>query len=162
MALRITDINTDLPKLNTELTRLDEYEGRFKNLELRLQNLQNHSTVESKTNGVQNQNNLTFVWTGGTLTISWAAGYVKDHQGHYDPIPAGSQHALANTFYWVGWNPVHQTMSFNTNLDQLTKVDNILVLCQFFTGSGAQSGSAGGGGSVPNGQGLNGERFKLF
>jgi hypothetical protein len=162
MALTITDVQRDLPKLNSELTRLDEHERRFRDLELKLNNLSSHSAVESKTNGVQNQNNVAFVWTGGTLTISWAAAYVKDHQGHYDPIPAGSQVALPNTFYWAGWNPVHLTMSFNTNLDQLTKVENVLVLCQFFTGTGGQTGTLGGGGSVPNAQGLNGERFKNF
>src|SRR5580765_8131116 len=110
MALRITNLETDLAKLNSELTRLDEHERRFKELELKLNNLSTQAATESKTNGVQNQNNIAFVWTGGTLTISWAAGYVKDHQGHYDPIPAGSQVALANTFYWAGWNPVHLTM----------------------------------------------------
>lgn len=163
MALRITNIETDLPKLNSELTRLDAYENRFKELELKLQQLRTSTSTENKTNGVQNQNNIAFSWTGATTTISWTTGYVKDHEGHYDPILAGSQSGFsANTYYWVGWNPVHSTMSFNTSLDALTKISNVLVICQFFTGTAGQSGSLGGGGTVPNGQGLNGERFKLF
>ena len=163
MALTITNVETDLPKLNSELTRLDEHERRFKQLELHLNTLRDQVDTESTTNGVQNQNNITFVWAGGSLSVSWAAGYVKDHQGHYLPIPAGTSGGLlANTYYWAGWNPIHQAMSFNTNLDTLTKVLNVLIICQFFTGTGAQAGSLGGGGSVPGGQGLNGERFKTF
>lgn len=163
MALTISNIETDLPKLNSELSRLDRHTNDIASLKQELSNLKDQVLVEHLRNGVQNQNNIVFTWTGGSLTISWAPGYVKDHQGHYDPIPAGSQTAAASTYYWVGWNPVHQTMSFNTSLDALTQSKQVLVLCQFFTGTGGQTGSLGGGGTEPGGgQGLNGKQYKLF
>lgn len=117
---------------------------------------------EAQSNGVPNQNNITFTWTGGTLTVSWAAGYVKDHHNHFLPIPAGSRALSASTFYWAGWNPFHRTMSFQTSLAGFKSNSNILILSQFKTGTGAQTGTAGGGGSDPGGDGLNGRLYINF
>jgi len=145
------------------LQRLDQLEQRINKLnDLAISN-QQVVIQENRANAVQNQNNLTFVWTGATLTMSWAPGYVKDHQGHYDHVAAGSQVLAASTYYWVAWNTLHQTMSFNGNLDLLHGKPQLLVLCQVFTGTGGQSGTAGGGGTAPGGgRDLNGLKYKLF
>jgi hypothetical protein len=162
MAFRITDYEKDLPRLNIELQRLDQLEQRINKLnDLAISN-QQVVIQENLANGVQDQNNLTFTWTGATLTMSWAPGYVKDHQGHYNHVAAGSQVLAASTYYWVAWNTIHQTMSFNVNLDLLHGKPSLLVLCQVFTGTGAQTGAAGGGGTAVNGRDLSGLKYKNF
>jgi hypothetical protein len=96
-------------------------------------------------------NTIEFTWTGGTTLVSWNAGFVQDKAGKVYPVPAGSKTLSASTEYWAAWNPVHQVMAFDTSLTSLIPNKNNLVLCQITTGSGAQTGTAGGGGSKPGG-----------
>ena len=163
MALRITNIERDISKLNKELTRLDGVDQELQRLRQEFFNLKKLQRQENIRNGVPNQNNVTFTWTGSSGLISWNDGYVKDHHGNYLPVRAGSTAGVNNTYYWAAWNPVHKTMSFQNNLDTYQKIPNALIVCQVFTGTGAQTATIGGGGSEPGGgSGLNGKQYKLL
>jgi hypothetical protein len=162
MAFRITNLQTDLPRLNGELQRLDLHQQQIAELRQQLAKALSTAGLEQQANGVPNQNNIIFTWTGGTLTLSWAAAYVKDHLGHYQPIPAGSRVLAASTFYWAAWNVAQQSMSFQVSIDAFKAIPNELILCNIFTGAGGVNGTAGGGGSDSGGSGLNGGRYKLL
>ena len=163
MALRITKIEQDLPKLNRELARLDGHSQQLTNLQQQITTLRIQLTEKARADGIPNQNNIIFVWTGSTTTVSWVAGFVKDHSGVFQPVPAGSRGSFtASTNYWAGWNPLHKSMSFVTSLGAFKGNPNILVICKFFTGTGAQSGNLGGGGTDTGSDGLNGKEYKLF
>jgi hypothetical protein len=175
MALRITDITKDLPRLNTELSRFDQHQQQIEELRAQVGNLQRlllntHNTDATSSftetpKNLLNHNSVLFVWNGGTLTISWVAGFIFSN-GHYLPIPAGSLHALASTYYWMAWNPKQQQMSAVTAVGQILampNVHNMLIVGQIFTGTAGQTGTAGGGGSEPGGgTGIAGKQYKLF
>lgn len=168
MALRITDIVRDLPRINTEFARFDLHQQQIEDIRSQVGQLQKHLlTEEAKIAPAQQlgQNNITFTWTGATLTISWGAGYVFSN-GHYLPVPAGSTTGVANTYYWMAWNPKQQTMSRAASLNTilaLPNTHNLLILAQIFTGTGAQAGALGGGGTEPGGGvGINMKQYKLF
>jgi hypothetical protein len=120
------------------------------------------SEREELSRGVPAQNNIVFTWAGSTSTLSWTAGFVKDQKGRFLPIPAGNAVLNPSTTYWAAWNPVHQTMSFQTSLGAFKGIKNLIVICSVFTGTTAQSGTAGGGGSDPGGDSLNGRIYKFF
>lgn len=162
IAFRITNIETDLPRLNQELQRFDTQQQQLEELRQLVAAGAATTAVENSANGVPNQNNIAFVWTGGTLTLSWVAAFVKDHAGHYLPIPAGSRVLTASTAYWAAWNPAQQTMSFQVALESYANIPNMLILSNVFTGTGGQAGSAGGGGSESGGSGFSGLRYKNF
>lgn len=159
MALKITDLK-DLPRLNVELARLDLHAQQIAELRAELRKHQVRTDLESQTNGVPNQNNVVFTWTGAL--INWTAAYVKDHSGAFLPIAAGSRPLLASTAYWAAWNPEHQSMSFQTKLTAYDNIPNALIICKFFTGTSAQTGVAGGGGGDTGGSAFNAKEYSNF
>jgi hypothetical protein len=163
LALKITEIGKDLPQLNRELTRIDTHESQIASLKSQFGIVTKHLDEIKNRREVVSTNNLTFTWTGGTLKLSWAAGFLRDNALKYYTALAGTSLALtASTYYWIGWNPKQAQMSFQTSLDKLTNLGNILVVCRVFTGTAGQSGVAGGGGSEPGGDGVSGATYKNF
>jgi hypothetical protein len=161
--VRITDINKDLPVLNDALASIADLQ-QFVN-EQRQQNQALAAKLQtiSQQKGTTSTNNLQLTWTGSTLKFSWPAAFVRDAFNNYFPIPAGtSQALLASTNYWVGWNAAQQQMSFQVNLNLLTSIVNELIVCQIFSGTAGQSGSAGGGGTDPGGTSPVLRSYKLF
>lgn len=145
-----------------DIALLNSLSQQVETLQRQVQKLQSESKLQNEdianlqdTADILYQNTITFSWTGATGTISWNAGYVSDKQGNVIPIPAGSRAGLsASTAYWVAWNPVHQVMAFSTTLSTLIANKNNYTLAGYTTGTGAQTGTAGGGGTDPGGQGL--------
>jgi hypothetical protein len=152
---KLTDPTRDIAKLNRQLERLDQLERLQKQQDLRIAALRREQNKLREQRTVAGSNNLVFMWTDATATISWAAGFVRDHDGvHVHHVPAGSRAGLtAGTDYWAGWNPSHQTMSFEANLDTLQRVPNLVVICRIKTGNGAD-GTSGGGGTEPSTVGI--------
>ena len=162
IAYKITNIEKDIPILNKALEDLDKV------VEAQRQQLQQNTLMQkqltligqSAAKGITASNNAVFTWNGTTSTVSWAPCYVHDSLDRYYPIPAGSQAGLAaSTAYWAGWNPVQQTMSFQTNLDALLAISNILILSHIMTGAAGSSGTVGGGGTDPGGSGGGGKQY---
>ena len=158
---RITHLT--LEQINRELAKVDELKKRVD--ELHKQMGDTHAKVQSikDTHAPIQFNTLTFTWTGGTTTLSWNAGAVVTKTGQNVPVAAGSIGGLtASTYYWLAWNPTHQKMAAQIGLNGLLQIPDNVVICQVFTGTGAQTGTAGGGGSSSSGSDLCGARYKLF
>lgn len=178
MARRLTS-PSDTAIINSELKRLDLLQSQIQEHAQQLAQLQKHTDQIRDARGVPSINNITFTWTGGTLTLSWNAGYVQDSSLRNWPVVAGSQVVNASTTYWAAWNPIQQHMALNTSLATLVSgvgtahqfsktgganvsAGNNLVIAAVFTGTGGQSGTAGGGGSDPGGTGVSGTVYKKF
>ena len=178
MARRITGPG-DIAIINSELKRLDLLQSQLADATSRIGELEKHTQQIRDTRGIPAVNNLVFTWTGGTLTLSWATGYVQDNSLNNYPVIAGSLVLVASTTYWLAWNPLHHKMAFNTSLISLlagpglaqadatvggsnVSYGNNLVICSVYTGTSGQSGTAGGGGSDPGGTGPNGRSYKDF
>lgn len=162
--LRITDIDKDLPKLNDALKNLAVAQNDIAFLKLQnkqLLTLVNATTPEPQANF---DSNAVFTWTGATLTLSWNNFSLRDTvSGKVVPVAAGSIASLAtSTYYWLAWNPVQHTMSHNTVKSVLTNLPNLIIVAQVFTGTGGQSGAAGGGGASPGNIDDAGLRYKNF
>jgi hypothetical protein len=172
MARRITGPG-DIVIINSELKRLDLLQATINDHAQQIANLTKHTLQIRDARAIPSTNNLTFTWTGSTLTLSWLAGYIQDNSLKNYPVAAGSLVVAASTLYWLAWNPIQQTMAFNTNLQTLVSglqlpqalatvgasdvaAGNNLVICAVTTGTSGQSGTAGGGGSDPGGVGVSG------
>ena len=164
MALRITDTKKDLPRLNRELRRLDRDIRQARQLEQKVELLTKQNAELRDKRELVSTNNLTLVWDGPNLKVTWVAGYVKDKNGKIYQVPAGQKTGLViNTYYWFGWNPVHQTMGVASNPESLTAIKNILIICRLYTGSAIQTANAGGGGTETNTTlGASGKEYKLL
>lgn len=161
--IRITDVVKDLPILNQALQELDRLSAISIEQQLINTGLQRQIQSSINTRGVTATNNVTFSWAGSSSELTWATGFARDSNNKYYPIPAGSSGTLSpSTHYWIGWNPSQQTMSFQTSLNALAQIPQILVLCNIFTGTTAQAGAAGGGGTEPGLDGPNGLKYKNF
>lgn len=166
MALKINDIVKDLPSLNKELSKFDLHDQQINDLKSQVGQLQKQLLVDTTT-GPENhlsQNNIIFTWTGSTTTLSWAPAYIHSN-GTYIHIAAGSLSLTASTYYWMAWNSIHQSMSAQTNYQNLINAlgsGKLFILAQIFTGTGGQTGAAGGGGTEPGGVGNNGKQYKSF
>lgn len=174
----------DLVQLNRQYGDvIEELRKRIGTLEREHANtaaqVQNLDFVHAK----QTTNNLVFTWHGGTGVVDWPEGFLQDKNAnsqqvvgsvfssskgpaltsaHTYPVPAGSQSGLsASTYYWIGWNHVGQQIVFTKDVGQIFQGTHTHVICQIFTGTGAQTGVAGGGGSQ-SGVDLSGTRYKLF
>lgn len=158
---RITDVN-DLGQLNRALEGIDKLEKKFGTLNSQLSSI-THQVNQIDTKHVPaSSNNLSFTWTGGTLTLSWPAGSVVDRNNSNVPIAAGSiVGLLASTYYWLAWNQVHKQMVAQIDASILLPNTGNIVICQVFTGTAGQTGLAGGGGSSGISD-LTGARYKLF
>lgn len=162
---RLTDVQKEISKLNRQLAKFHELQSDILNLKKKTGSLAadieqlGHQRDDSATN------NLTISWDGPNLKLTWTAGYVKDRKNRVYQIPAGERTGLtASTYYWLGWNPIHETMSVTTALQQLVDIPNILVIAQVFTGTNVQTGAAGGGGGCTTcgGSDRNSGKYKQF
>lgn len=170
----------DLAQVNKQVDRIDKLEHLVGDMKVLLDNVGHQTTVSDPSHAPQTTNNIAFTWTGATLTLSWAKGFIKDKNWnaqsakgtpvkssapgaqHQWLVPAGSLSPLnASTYYWMAWDPVHQVMRATTDASVLHSNYSLLIICQLFTGTGAQSGSAGGGGSN-GGVDFSGTRYKNF
>jgi hypothetical protein len=171
--------NLSLDQVNRQIDLLDTLRAQIGQLQTRLNNVGNQAIIADPIHAPQTTNNLTFTWTGGTTTLSWAKGWIKDKnwsaqtigvpafkssapgQQHIFAIPAGSLVLSASTTYWLGWDPSHQIMRATADASSLHGVKDIHIICQIFTGTAGQTGTAGGGGST-GGSDLSGSRYKNF
>lgn len=161
--IRVSKLPQDLRRLNDALSLFDQAQRDLTYFRQK-QTSQTQSITTTFTNQDRISNtNLTFTWTGGTTTLSWAAGFIKDKNGKVYAVPAGSRSLTASTIYWVAWNPFHKVMAFSsTGSDSLAKNKNNFLVCSLKTGTGIQTGTAGGGGSESGGSATTGNRYVLF
>ena len=175
--------NLDLAQINRQIDRLDNLHKTVSTLQSTLENIKYQVGQLDYHHARPTTNNLVFTWTGGTHTVSWPQGFIQDKNAeaqqilgdvfssakgppilgqHTFNVPAGSQAGLtASTYYWVGWNHAASQMVFTTDAGQLFQDTHMMVICQLYTGTGAQTGVAGGGGSQ-GGVDLSGARYKNF
>lgn len=152
----------DLDQINRQLDGVDSLFHEVQNLKGQLASVHTNLRNVIATHSPATSNNVTFTWTGSTQTLSWPAGSVKDAKGINIPVLAGSLTSLsASTYYWLAWNKIHQQMVSSTNADTLLENINNTVICQVFTGTTGQTGTAGGGGSQ-SAVDLSGARYKNF
>jgi hypothetical protein len=159
---RITQLN--LSEVNRALEHIDQLTKKIGTLQSQLDSVNHQVKNLAVVHAPLTTNNITFTWTGSTLSLSWTAGSIANKNGINTPIPAGSITGLtASTNYWLAWNPTHQKMVANISADVLFQISSNLVICQVFTGSAGTTGVAGGGGSSAGGKSdLSGQRYKLL
>jgi len=174
---RINAITLD--QLNRQFEKLDIISAQINDTQRKLQEIGQSVSISDPIHAVQTTNNLNFVWSGVAQQITWVQGFVKDKnwaaqtvaspaikssakgQKHLFTIPAGTLSLVPSTYYWLGWDPVHQKMLSTSDVSVLHGNYNVHVLCQIYTGTVGQSGTAGGGGST-GGVDLSGARYKNF
>jgi len=150
----------DLNQLNEQFLKFEELKNQL--AELRQQHsitAQRVGTLES--HAAPTSNNLNFHWTGGSLTLNWNDGSVRDKTGANVPVKAGTLTVLASHYYWLAWNKEHRQMVADTDAGKLLTNKNNILICQVFTGTAGQTGSAGGGGSNSATE-LSGAKYKNF
>lgn len=172
-------------ELNKALDRIDRAEKKIITLQDQLK-LHGHQLSQLDfAHGPQTTNNMVFTWTGDTLgagKITWAAGWLKDKNAsatkltppfssapgaiHIIPILAnatGITGLTPNTYYWMCWSKLQQQMFATIDASFGYQNFNTFVICQVFTGTTAQTGVAGGGGSlVAGGSEFSGAKYKNF
>ena len=167
---RVTSVSSpgDIAKLNDAISKVDTHEKDIIELKKQLSGVLTQLGTAQAAIANTAQNNLVFVWDGTTGKISWVAGSTIDRAMNPTPVPAGSITSLtANRYYWMIWNPAQKQMAaVNVLSSSVLSNTNNIVLCQVYTGTGAQVGVTigGGGSSGPAGTGgadLNGSRYKL-
>lgn len=174
---RIAEVTLD--QINRQLDILDTVNAQLQDVQSKLNNIGQSVNITDPIHAPQTTNNIAFTWTGSTLKLSWTAGWVKDKnwsaqtlarpafqstapgQQHIFAIPAGTLTLVASTYYWLGWDPDHQTMRATQDASSLHGDKDLHILCQLYTGTAGQTGSAGGGGST-GGSDLSGLRYKNF
>lgn len=174
---RISQVTLD--QINRQIDLLDTLHAQVQDLQKQLNFSAQHVAVTDPIHAPTTSNNMIFTWTGGSQQLSWVQGFLKDKnwtaqttadpavkssakgQQHMFPIPAGAVPVNPSTFYWLGWDPVHQKMLATTDVSALHGNYNVHVICQVFTGTAGQTGVAGGGGSN-GGVDLSGTRYKNF
>jgi hypothetical protein len=171
-------VKVDLNQVNLQIDKIDNLVKRTGALEQAVGNAGFQIAALDYLHAPPTTNNLVFTWAGGTLTLSWPAGFIQDKNAsaqtlvptklssapsiaHTHAVVAGSKVLSASTWYWVGWDSVHQQLVFNSNAGILHQNFNVLIICQLFTGTAGQAGVAGGGGSR-GGVDLSGISYKNF
>jgi hypothetical protein len=171
-------VKVDLNQVNLQIDKIDNLVKRTGALENAVGNLGFQAVALDYLHAPPTTNNIVFTWTGGTLTLSWTKGFLQDKNAsvqtlvptklstspsvvHTHGVAAGSKVVSASTWYWTGWDPVHQQMVINSNAAVLHQNFNVLIICQLFTGTAGQTGTAGGGGSR-GGVDLSGMSYKNF
>lgn len=153
---------TDLREINRQLEQITTVRKQLESLSQKVGNQSAQLKQVDIVHAPATTNNLLFTWTGSTLTLSWPAGSVRDKNGANRPVAAGSIGNLtASTYYWLSWNPVHQVMSAQISAESSLENPGNIVICQLFTGTAGQTGTAGGGKSSGHSD-LSGSRYKLF
>lgn len=168
-----------LDQINRQIDTLDTLQNQVGALQSQSDFTSQQVAINDPIHAPATTNNLHFVWNGGTQTIAWEAGFIKDKnwtaqtlsrpailssapgQQHVYAVQAGGTSLAPSTYYWAGWDHAHQQMVITPNADQIHGNHNVHIICQFYTGTSAQSGSAGGGGST-GGVDLSGSRYKNF
>jgi|SRR5581483_1808346 len=166
-------------ELNKLLSRIDKLEKRMVSVQ---DTVDVHASQLARIDVAHAQpttNNLVFTWTGGSTSLSWATGWIKDKNAsssktispptfssapgtsHSSTVIAGSLTLSPSTHYWLGWDKVHQKMVANTDASVLFQNYNVQIVCRLFTGTAGQTGTAGGGGSAASSD-LSGQTYKLF
>jgi len=145
-------INRKLETFDLQQKQIMLVKNSLANLNASITDLQNRKQTVGA-------DNLSLTWTGATQLVSWPAAFVYSKEQETFAIPAGSVAALSSTAYWFAWSPSQATMSFNTNLQTLNAINNLIVICQITTGTSGQSGLAGGGGTDPGGVGPIGKEY---
>jgi len=158
----MANLSNESALLNRVLADITQLKTRVSKLEKQVKILNGQVNQSSSTAQLQLENNIIFTWTGPTLKISWAAGYIKDKNGIPYPVVAGSRVLVATTVYWAAWNPPQQAMSFATNLADLQSNPANLIICSFRTGDAATTAAAGGGGTTDTGSDFTGADFRLI
>lgn len=174
---RISEVS--LKQVNLQIDIIDSLQKQVSALQRQLGNIGQQIVITDPFHAPQTTNNLTFTWTGGSATLSWNAGFLKDKNWnaqtlsnppvrssapgiqHIFTVPAGSLVLNPSTYYWLGWDPDHQTMRATQDASTLHGDEDIQMICQLFTGTAGQTGTAGGGGST-GGTDLSGARYKNF
>jgi hypothetical protein len=176
---RISTLSLD--QVNRQIDQLDTVQKQVSNIQQQTSFLEQQVSISDPIHAPQTTNNLIFTWTGSTTTLSWPQGFIKDKnwnvqtiaaptlkstskgQQHLYTVKAGSLSLLASTPYWLGWDGVHQVMLANKDASKLHSVYNVHLICQITTGTAAQTGVAGGGGSSSVGSSdLSGAIYNTF
>ena len=134
-------------------------------LEARMGRINREVEGLAQTREITANSNLIFTWTDATTTFSWGAGYVRDKDNAVYHVPAGSRAGLAaNTYYWFGWNPVHQTMSVVTDIAQLSGIPNVIIITNIRSSAAGLNGVGGPGtfGSGATPADLLGQKFVVI
>jgi hypothetical protein len=168
-----------LDQINRQIDILDTVHNQVSQLQSDLAFTQQQAATSDPIHAPSTTNNLSFSWSGSGGAISWAQGFIKDKNWsaqtttkpaikssapgvqHTFTVPAGSLTLSPNTYYWLGWDPTHQQMLASTDASTLHGNYNVHVICQIYTGTSGQSGTAGGGGSN-GGVDLSGLTYKNF
>lgn len=171
--------NLDINQINRRFDDLDTLINQVRLIQTTLKESQFQTSALDYFHHPPTTNNLLFTWTGGTLTLSWVGAKIQSKNAnaqvvsktaffssapgavHNWSVPAGSLVLVASTYYWLGWDTQHQQMIANVDAGVLLQNKNVLTICQLFTGTAGQTGTAGGGGSQ-SGVDLSGARYKLF
>lgn len=160
--MRITTVQ-DLSQLNRQLDRIDHLQKQIDDMHRQLGAHARQLSHLDVVHAPLTLNNTVFNWTGGSGTVDWNDSSIIDKNNINRPIKAGSITGLApNTYYWLAWNTEHSQMVARVGVDGVFQIPDNHVICQIFTGSGAQTGVVGGGGSSSSGSDLSGSRYKLF
>lgn len=161
--IKINSFPKDIQVLNQALQELDTHTDTLRLVQKQQKLLTTQVQAIQNKREVFSTNNLKFHWTGSTLTLSWDPGYIIDKLGGTVPTVGGiSPQLVANTYYWIGWSDIQKQMSFQQKAGSLAVIPGIHVVANIFTGTGGQTGVAGGGGSEPGGDGITGAKYKLF
>jgi hypothetical protein len=168
-----------LDQVNRQIDVIDTLQKQVQVLQQQTSFTQQQSTIADPIHAPATSNNVAFTWTGSTGVLSWANSYIKDKnwneqttaspaikssskgQQHVYTVLAGSLTLSPSTYYWLGWDAAHQTMIANADVSQMHSNYNVHIICQIYTGTAGQTGSAGGGGST-SGVDLSGLRYKNF
>lgn len=160
---KIHNVEEELQVLNRALRKLTENVEGLTQVKTQVAGLKQSITSLEQNITTTYSNNANFQWDGTNLKMTWAAFSLISKQGKVIPVPAGQVTGLsASTEYWFAWNANHQKMGANTALTPLHKKPDNIVVGRFKTGTGAQSGSAGGGGSEAGGDGHAGNTYNKF
>lgn len=162
MTTRISAL--DLNQINRQLDNITTLEAQVGSMQKQLANVGFQTAVSDPIHAPTTTNNLVFTWTGGSTTLSWPAGWIKDKNWnaqtvtpvpavssapgsrHIYAVPSGSLSLSASTSYWLGWNSAHQQMVASNNASQLQGNHNVNIIAQITTGPTSQTAVIGGGG----------------
>src|SRR5579864_8578420 len=146
-------VQLTLDQVNRQIDVIDGLQSQVANLTKLLTSVGHIAVNADPLHAPQTSNNITFTWNGGTQTLSWNLGYIKDKnwsaqttvrpvvvssapgQPHIFPVPAGSLPLNPSTYYWMAWDPDHQKMRATTDASTLHGDEDIHIICQVFTGT---------------------------
>lgn len=168
-----------LDQVNRQIDIIDTLQSQVADLQKKMSHVGQSTNIADPTHAPLTTNNLSFTWTGGSQALTWLQGFIKDKnwqaqtiasptvissakgQPHFFAVSGGALSLTPSTYYWLGWDPIHQIMLATQDASALHGNRGVHVICQLYTGTGGQTGVAGGGGST-GGTDLSGARYKNF